>query len=120
MQLFYKANFLAPPPRISYYTDTAASPQITAVLAANPASAPVPVVAPSTNATISNDTILSIPAAGRAEWTWNPENPPVSFSSVLLFPPKTVFPFFNKWVYDSFVHKVVLLVEVVGWAGWRV
>ena len=67
MQLFYKANFLAPPPPISYYTDTAASPQITAVLAANPASASVPVAAPSTNATISNDTILSIPAAGRAE-----------------------------------------------------
>lgn len=63
-----KANSLAPPPPpISYHTDTAASPQTTAVLAANPTSAPVPVAAPSTNATTLNATTLSIPAAGRAE-----------------------------------------------------
>lgn len=67
MQVFYKANSLAPPFPIPYHTDTAASPQTTAVQAANPASAPVPVAAPSTNATTSNATTLSIPAAGRAE-----------------------------------------------------
>lgn len=65
---FNKANSLAPPPPpIFYHTDTAASPQTTAVLAANPASAPVPVAAPSTNATTLNATTLNIPAAGRAE-----------------------------------------------------
>lgn len=68
MQMFYKANSLAPSPLpISYYTDTAANPQTTAVLAANPASAFVPVAAPSTNATILYATTLNIPAAGRAE-----------------------------------------------------
>lgn len=79
IQRFYPTNSSPP------FTDTAAPPKTTAVPAANLASAPAPVVAPSTNATTSN-AITKIPTAGRAESVWNLENPH----------PKQFLPF-NKW-----------------------